>query len=169
MNIYFLSCDIHHILYLVLFYCDILYNISPSSLLCHFSYSRSLFCPGSLLHHYSSSLLFPLGRLLPTLLTTFFPLLSPLSLHPSLSDQAVQQVVTNLQLSHIELRSENSIDIQPYTHQRKVELSVVPLEGDILVLKNAFLKVRHCPMHRLVYQPWIVYTLTCFSHYSCAL
>ena len=55
--------------------------------------------------------------------------------------QAVQQVVSNLLLSHIELRSEDSFDIQPYTHQRRVELSVVPLEGEILLIKNAFLKV----------------------------
>lgn len=44
-------------------------------------------------------------------------------------------------LSHIELRSEDSFDIQPYTHQRKVELNVVPLEGEILLIKDAFLKV----------------------------
>ena len=59
----------------------------------------------------------------------------------SLSSQAVQQVVTNLQLSHIELRADDSFDIQPYTHQRKVELHVVPLEGEILLVKNAFLEV----------------------------
>lgn len=55
--------------------------------------------------------------------------------------QAVQQVVTNLHISHIELRSDDSFDIQPYTHKRKVELNVVPLEGEILVVKDAFLKV----------------------------
>ena len=65
-----------------------------------------------------------------------------LSLSLSLSVlQAVQQVVTNLQLSHIELRAEDSLDIQPYTHQRKVELHVVPLEGEILLVRNAFLEV----------------------------
>ena len=50
-------------------------------------------------------------------------------------------MVSNLLLSHIELRSDDSFDIQPYTHQRKVELNVVPLEGEILLVKNAFLKV----------------------------
>ena len=60
---------------------------------------------------------------------------------PPVPPQAVQQVVSNLQLSHIELRAEDSIDIQPYTHRRKVELNVVPLEGEILLVKTAFLKV----------------------------
>ena len=50
-------------------------------------------------------------------------------------------MVTNLHLSHIELRSEDSFDIQPYTHQRKVELHVVPLEGELLLVKEAFLEV----------------------------
>ena len=63
--------------------------------------------------------------------------------------QAVQQVVTNLNLSHIELRAEDSFDIQPYTHQRKVELHVVPLEGEILVLKEAFLEVLQGVVGRL--------------------
>jgi hypothetical protein len=35
--------------------------------------------------------------------------------------QAVQQVVTNLQIGHIELRNEDSFDIQRYVHERKVE------------------------------------------------
>ena len=74
------------------------------------------------------------------------PLPSPSPPPPSPSPsppplQAVQQVVTNLHLSHIELRADDSFDIRPYTHQRKVELNVVPLEGEILLVKNAFLKV----------------------------
>jgi len=51
--------------------------------------------------------------------------------------------VTNLQIAHIELRSEESFDIQPYTHERKVDKIVVPLEGTILNIKNRFEKVRH--------------------------
>ena len=55
--------------------------------------------------------------------------------------QAVQQVVSNLLISQIELRSEDSFDIQPYTHKRKVEKIVVPLEGEIERLRAEFLKV----------------------------
>ena len=53
----------------------------------------------------------------------------------------MQQVVSNLQIGHIELRSEDSFDIQQYVHERKVEKIVVPLEGEILDVKNRFLKV----------------------------
>ena len=56
--------------------------------------------------------------------------------------QAVQQVVSNLQISHIELRSDESFDIQPYVHERMVEKVVVPLEGEILDIKNRFQMVR---------------------------
>ena len=55
--------------------------------------------------------------------------------------KAVQQVISNLLISHVELRSEDSPDIQPYTHERKVEKFVVPLGEDILRVKNAYLKV----------------------------
>lgn len=50
--------------------------------------------------------------------------------------------MTNLQVGHIELRSEDSFDIQQYVHERKVEKLVVPLEGEILSIKNRFIKVR---------------------------
>ena len=49
--------------------------------------------------------------------------------------------MTNLQIAHIELRTEESFDIQAYVHERKVEKIVVPLEGDILDIKNRFEKV----------------------------
>ena len=60
--------------------------------------------------------------------------------------QAVQQVISNLLISHIELRSEDSPDIQPYTHDRKVEKYVIPLGEDIARVKNAYLKV--CTLHK---------------------
>ena len=56
--------------------------------------------------------------------------------------QAVQQIVTNLQIGHIELRNEDSFDIQRYVHERKVEKIIVPLDGEIADVKNNFVKVR---------------------------
>ena len=55
--------------------------------------------------------------------------------------QAVQQVVTNLLISHIEIRSEEALDIQQYLHERKMEKIVVSLEGEILEIKNVFKRV----------------------------
>lgn len=55
--------------------------------------------------------------------------------------QSVQSVVSNLLISHIELRSDESPDIRAYSHQRSVEKVVVPL-GEILSAHQArYLKV----------------------------
>lgn len=50
--------------------------------------------------------------------------------------QSVQSVVSNLLISHIELRSDESPDIRAYSHQRNVEKVVVPL-GEILSAHQA--------------------------------
>ncbi|KAI8788901.1 hypothetical protein BgiMline_008380, partial [Biomphalaria glabrata] len=44
---------------------------------------------------------------------------------------SVQEVINNLLISHIELRSENSIDIQRYTYERKIEKVVVPMGEEL--------------------------------------
>ncbi|XP_036397400.1 Fanconi anemia group M protein [Megalops cyprinoides] len=54
-----------------------------------------------------------------------------LSATPGGDTAAVQQVISNLLISHIELRSEESPDIQAHSHQRSLEKAVVPL-GDML-------------------------------------
>ena len=55
--------------------------------------------------------------------------------------QAVQEVISNLMISHIELRTEQSPDIQPYTHERKVEKVVVPLGEELSAVKEKYLQV----------------------------
>lgn len=50
--------------------------------------------------------------------------------------QSVQSVLSNLLISHIELRSDESPDIRAYSHQRNVEKVVVPL-GEILSAHQA--------------------------------
>lgn len=64
--------------------------------------------------------------------------------HLTLSLQSVQSVISNLLISHIELRSEESPDIQAHSHQRNVEKVVVPL-GDVLSAYQArYLEVGTC-------------------------
>ena len=58
-----------------------------------------------------------------------------------MSLQAVQEVISNLMISHIELRTEQSPDIQPYTHERKVEKVVVPLGEELSAVKEKYLQV----------------------------
>ncbi|XP_073683588.1 Fanconi anemia group M protein-like [Garra rufa] len=54
-----------------------------------------------------------------------------LSATPGGDVKAVQQVISNLLISHIELRSEDSPDVQTHVHQRSLEKIVVP-PGDTL-------------------------------------
>ncbi|XP_064185393.1 Fanconi anemia group M protein isoform X2 [Anguilla rostrata] len=54
-----------------------------------------------------------------------------LSATPGGDIMAVQKVISNLLIAHIELRSEESPDIQAHSHQRSLEKLVVPL-GDML-------------------------------------
>lgn len=51
------------------------------------------------------------------------------------------QVLTNLLISEIELRREDSTDIQPYTHQRTVEKMVVPLGDELKNLQTRYRNV----------------------------
>ena len=44
-------------------------------------------------------------------------------------------------MSHIELRSEESVDIKPYTHQRQLEKIVIKLGDELEFFKTKFLRV----------------------------
>ncbi|XP_041668468.1 Fanconi anemia group M protein [Cheilinus undulatus] len=59
-----------------------------------------------------------------------------LSATPGGDTKSVQSVISNLLISHIELRSEESPDIQAHSHQRSVEKVVVPL-GEALSAQQA--------------------------------
>ncbi|XP_063145163.1 Fanconi anemia group M protein [Candoia aspera] len=60
---------------------------------------------------------------------------------PGSDAKAVQQVITNLLISHIELCSEDSPDIQPYSYERRVEKCVVPLGKELAEIQNAYIRV----------------------------
>ncbi|XP_053642041.1 Fanconi anemia group M protein isoform X3 [Cherax quadricarinatus] len=64
-----------------------------------------------------------------------------LSATPGTDVRAVQQVLTNLMISHIELRSEDSPDIQAYVFHRSIEKIVVPLGNELSILKKRYLNV----------------------------
>ncbi|KAH9507200.1 hypothetical protein Btru_056611 [Bulinus truncatus] len=73
-----------------------------------------------------------------------------LSATPGSDLKSVQQVMNNLLISHIELRSEESIDIQPYTHERKVEKVVVPMGEEISGVREQYIQVMTYVIHRLI-------------------
>lgn len=63
----------------------------------------------------------------------------------------------NLFISHVELRNEDSADLQEHTFQRRIEKVVVPLGEELTNLNIKYLKVWmyrlaivHSPTHSLV-------------------
>uniref|UniRef100_A0A0P4W5D2 Helicase ATP-binding domain-containing protein n=1 Tax=Scylla olivacea TaxID=85551 RepID=A0A0P4W5D2_SCYOL len=73
-----------------------------------------------------------------------------LSATPGSDLMAVKQVLNNLCISHVELRSEDSPDIQDYTFQRSIEKVVVPFGEELTSLKNRYLKVLRVYVGRLL-------------------
>ncbi|XP_017569294.1 Fanconi anemia group M protein isoform X2 [Pygocentrus nattereri] len=64
-----------------------------------------------------------------------------LSATPGGDIKAVQQIISNLLISHIELWSEESPDIQAYSHQRSLEKIVVPLGESLTEYQTRYLQV----------------------------
>ncbi|XP_078418451.1 Fanconi anemia group M protein isoform X2 [Cetorhinus maximus] len=69
---------------------------------------------------------------------------------PGSDTKAVQQVLSNLMISHLEVRSEDSLDIQPYSHQRHVEKFVVPLGTELTGIRSLYLQVLEAFTRRLL-------------------
>ncbi|KAM9354495.1 Fanconi anemia group M protein [Pholidichthys leucotaenia] len=74
-----------------------------------------------------------------------------LSATPGGNTKSVQSVISNLLISHIELRSEESPDIQAHSHQRSVEKVVVPLGEALSAQQGRYLQVLEKFMSRLVH------------------
>ncbi|XP_063803595.1 Fanconi anemia group M protein [Pseudophryne corroboree] len=81
--------------------------------------------------------------------TTQFRILA-LSATPGSDIKSVQQVITNLLISRIELRSEDSPDIQAYSHDRQLEKFVVPLGGELEAVQKSYLQVIEAVAGRLI-------------------
>ncbi|XP_073494679.1 Fanconi anemia group M protein-like isoform X2 [Phyllobates terribilis] len=81
--------------------------------------------------------------------TTQFRILA-LSATPGSDTKSVQQVVSNLLISRIELRSEDSPDIQPYSHERLLEKFVVPLGEELVAVQKSYIQVLETFAGRLI-------------------
>ncbi|XP_045423849.1 Fanconi anemia group M protein [Lemur catta] len=72
--------------------------------------------------------------------TNHFRILA-LTATPGSDMKAVQQVITNLLIGQIELRSEDSPDILPYSHERRVEKLVVPLGEELAAIQKTYVQI----------------------------
>ena len=66
----------------------------------------------------------------------------------------MQQVLTNLLISHIEIRTEESIDIKQYSHERKVDKIVVPLGEELTKVKEKYIHVSSSTFIDMVNESW---------------
>uniref|UniRef100_A0A8C9GB04 FA complementation group M n=1 Tax=Piliocolobus tephrosceles TaxID=591936 RepID=A0A8C9GB04_9PRIM len=71
--------------------------------------------------------------------TNHFRILA-LSATPGSDIKAVQQVITNLLIGQIELRSEDSPDILAYSYERKVEKLIVPLGEELTAIQKTYIQ-----------------------------
>ncbi|CAL1284344.1 unnamed protein product [Larinioides sclopetarius] len=80
--------------------------------------------------------------------TTDFRILA-LTATPGSDTQAVKLLLSNLLISHVEMRTEDSDDVKPYTHVRDIEKIVVPLGDRLLSIKSKFLDIINVYLKRL--------------------
>ncbi|XP_075782236.1 Fanconi anemia group M protein isoform X2 [Pelodiscus sinensis] len=81
--------------------------------------------------------------------TTQFRVLA-LSATPGSDTKAVQEVISNLLIAQIELCSEDSPDIRPYSHARQIEKCVVPLGKELSEIQNAYIRILETFAGRLI-------------------
>lgn len=63
---------------------------------------------------------------------------------------SVQSVINNLLISHLEVRTEEDIDVRSYVHHTQLEMVKVPLTPEIRAVRQLFLELLHVPIDNLV-------------------
>lgn len=53
----------------------------------------------------------------------------------------VVKILQNLRIAHLEIRSENCIDVAPYSHSRKIDTVIVPLGPELSNLRERYFKI----------------------------
>jgi ATP-dependent DNA helicase MPH1 len=59
---------------------------------------------------------------------------------PGASVEAVQEVVDGLEISKVEIRTEESIDIQPFVHRRNIDTILLDPSDEMIMVKELFAK-----------------------------
>ncbi|CAI2724213.1 unnamed protein product [Schistosoma spindalis] len=72
-----------------------------------------------------------------------------LSATPAADIEGVQTLIANLLISHLELRTDTSADVRPYTQHRELEAVVVPLGPELTRYRNQLVECIRVPLDRL--------------------
>ncbi|KAH8883931.1 P-loop containing nucleoside triphosphate hydrolase protein, partial [Thozetella sp. PMI_491] len=59
---------------------------------------------------------------------------------PGSSVESVQEIIDNLGISHVEIRTEDSLDIRQYVHSRSIDTVVLDPSDEILLVRDLFSK-----------------------------
>ncbi|KAK9456590.1 hypothetical protein V1511DRAFT_494752 [Dipodascopsis uninucleata] len=80
-----------------------------------------------------------------------------LSATPGSSVEAVQEVISNLKVSHAEIRTEDSADVKDYVRGTSIDVQIVPLSQDIEQILDGFVRVM-APMVDDLNRMGVIYT-----------
>ena len=69
---------------------------------------------------------------------------------PGADTKTVQKVVENLLINKIEIRTEDSLDIKPYTHNRILEEIILPMSDDIKAISDIYSNLISVFLDRLI-------------------
>lgn len=75
-----------------------------------------------------------------------------LSASPGKDTKLVQTVINNLLIAHLEIRTEEDLDVRQYVHHTKTETIVISLSAQIVQVRNLFVEILKIPTERLVNQ-----------------
>ncbi|KAF2146749.1 uncharacterized protein K452DRAFT_314977 [Aplosporella prunicola CBS 121167] len=68
---------------------------------------------------------------------------------PGADVETVQKVIDNMEISKVEIRTENSLDIQPFIHKRSIETKVFRNNKDMLICMDLFTRAVQPVLDRL--------------------
>ncbi len=63
--------------------------------------------------------------------------------------EQVQNVINNLLIAHIEVRTSADIDVRPYIHTTKLEMVKLPLTDEMKAVRALFLELLKIPIEKL--------------------
>ncbi|KAK6586604.1 hypothetical protein PZA11_001661 [Diplocarpon coronariae] len=71
---------------------------------------------------------------------------------PGASVEAIQEVIDNLEISKVEIRTEESIDIQQFVHRRNIDQVIIDPSDEIIMVKELFSKALQPLLNQLCAQ-----------------
>lgn len=89
-----------------------------------------------------------------------------LSATPGNNYNAIQEVINNLQISHIEARTETSPDVAQYTHKRNIETVIVKITGYLKTVLDKFMNIIEIYVRPLIQRRLLSGTVRSLAKYK---